>query len=186
MLAGPSFGVCPGSHLSAKRMGRGPSLWDSVGHGLTRVGIVGSLAVHQVICSFFLPLSSLLLSFYPRIICSDRLCLVRREAIALSKPALRTNHPNICFINPHIIHKTNTSTFTCASGKEISVLQPFKRGPSPLDLALNPSPDHRIGGGGVTNSGSDHEKGKATSCLVWVASQVNQVHLHPPRPPYHP
>lgn len=45
MLSGPSFGVRPGSHLSAERMGRGPSLWVSVGLGLARVGIDASLAV---------------------------------------------------------------------------------------------------------------------------------------------
>lgn len=81
---------------------------------------------------FFLSLSlpHLLLAFYPPILCSDRLCRLECDAIVLSKPALRSTHIELCFIMPRHAHLI----LTCASGKEISVLQFLKRTPGPWTL----------------------------------------------------
>lgn len=68
-----------------------------------------------------------------------------------------------CFIIPRHTHLQNVDIHVCFRERNIRFAA-FQTRTWPLAPALNPSPDHRIGEG-VINSGSDHEKGNATSCL---------------------
>lgn len=45
---------------------------------------------------------------------------------------------------------------------------------------MNPSPDHRIGGGGKSTVDLTTKKAMLRLAWAWTASQVNQVDLHPP------